>query len=101
VNRWQNIAVSLPLRLCLYPLLNMKHAKSSTPSKKLHRAQPAICRPPLQVAAVFLAGFLAGCLDGCWPMAVPKQNQHRQEKLLALWRKQPPQAAQFQSLHRN
>jgi hypothetical protein len=38
VNRWQNIAASLPLRPRLFPSLNMKHARSRTPSKKLRRA---------------------------------------------------------------
>jgi hypothetical protein len=64
VNRWQNIAPSLPLRPRLFPVLNVKHTKSRTPSKKFRRAHPAICQPPPQAAAAFLAASPAGCHAG-------------------------------------
>src|SRR5712692_3778278 len=64
VNRWQNIAASLPLRQYLFPVLSIKHAKSGPPSKKLHRAQPTICPLPLRAAAAFLDDSPADCLAG-------------------------------------
>src|SRR5712692_3339638 len=64
VNPWQNIAASLPLRQHLFPVLNIKHTKSGPPSKKLHRAQPAIYPLPLRAAAAFLDDSPADCLAG-------------------------------------
>ncbi len=75
VNRWQNIATSQLLRQHRFPPSSMKPAKSRTPSKKLLRAQPAICLPRLPAVAAFLAGSPAVCPAGFWPMLALKQKR--------------------------
>ena len=99
VNRWQNIAASLPLRQHQFPALSMIPARRRTLPKKLLHAQPAICRPMLRAAAASLDDSPADCLAGSWLMPVPSQKQQPWE-LPALRRNCPSPAARSWNLLR-